>query len=173
MNRREFFRAATAASVGTALGGCAGLSGEGHASVEPVIDIHQHTNYSGRNNDALIAHQKKMGVTHTVLLPAGRYFGLEVGAGGNETVVQLSRKLPRRFSYFANEVPFVAEPENEIKKYLRQGAIGIGEQKFQIDCDSPDFQRIAALAAEFNVPVLIHFQHDRYNTSFERFHQVL
>src|SRR5205085_2006294 len=47
MNRREFLRGATAASIGTALGGCVGLGGEGHASVEPVIDIHQHTNYSG------------------------------------------------------------------------------------------------------------------------------
>src|SRR5436190_8221577 len=173
MNRREFLRGATAASIGTVLGGCAGLSGEGHASVEPVIDIHQHTNYSGRTNAALIAHQRKMGVTHTVLLPAGRYFGLEVGAGGNETVVKLSRELPREFSFFANEVPFVPDPETEIRQYLRRGAIGIGEQKFQIDCDSPDFQRIAALAADFNAPVLIHFQHDRYNTSFERFHQVL
>jgi uncharacterized protein len=173
MNRREFLRATSVAGIGTTLGGCAGLSGKGHASVEPVIDIHQHTNYSGRNNAALIAHQRKMGVTHSVLLPAGRYFGLEVGAGGNETVVQLARKLPKEFSFFANEVPFVDDPENEISRYLRRGAIGIGEQKFQIDCDSPSFQRIAALAADFNVPVLIHFQHDRYNTNFERFHQVL
>jgi predicted TIM-barrel fold metal-dependent hydrolase len=116
-----------------------------------------------------------MGVTHTILLPAGRYFGLEVNAGGNETVVHLARRLPRQFSFFANEVPFLNAPvpEREIKKYLWRGAIGIGEQKFQIDCDSPSMQRIAALAAEFNVPVLMHFQHDRYNTGIQNFHRLL
>jgi hypothetical protein len=38
---------------------------------EPVIDIHQHTNYSGRTDEQLIAHQRAMGIAKTVLLPAG------------------------------------------------------------------------------------------------------
>jgi predicted TIM-barrel fold metal-dependent hydrolase len=116
-----------------------------------------------------------MSVTHTVLLPAGRFFGLEVGAGGNETVVRLARRLPRQFSFFANEVPFLnkPEPEREIRKFLKRGALGIGEQKFQIDCDSPSMQRIAAIAEEFHVPVLMHFQHDRYNTGIQGFHKML
>ena len=37
-----------------------------------VIDIHQHINYSGRLNDALVKHQRTMGVSKTVLLPARR-----------------------------------------------------------------------------------------------------
>jgi uncharacterized protein len=114
-----------------------------------------------------------MGVTHTVLLPAGKYFGLEVDAGGNETVVRLARRFPRQFSFFANEVPFLNEPELEIRKFLKHGAIGIGEQKFQIDCDSPAMKRIAAVAEEFRVPVLMHFQHDRYNTGIMNFHKML
>ena len=116
-----------------------------------------------------------MGVTHTVLLPAGKYFGLEVRAGGNDTVLRLVRRLPRQFSFFANEVPFLnpPAPEQEIEKYLWRGALGIGEQKFQIDCDSPAMQRIAAVAAEFHVPVLMHFQHDRYNTGIQNFHKLL
>jgi uncharacterized protein len=173
MNRREFLNLTVTTTAGFALGGCVTDETATTSAVEPVIDIHQHTNYSGRTDAALIAHQHKMGVTHTVLLPAGRYFGLEVDAGGNGTVVRLARRLPREFSFFANEVPFIEDPEDEIKKYLRRGAIGIGEQKFQIDCDSPSFQRMAALAAEFHVPVLMHFQHDRYNTNFMRFHKVL
>src|SRR5687767_12873093 len=48
---------------------------------EPVIDIHQHTDYGGardktgkvvrpgRTDDQLLAHQKAMGVSRTVLLP--------------------------------------------------------------------------------------------------------
>jgi predicted TIM-barrel fold metal-dependent hydrolase len=33
--------------------------------------------------------------------------------------------------------------------------------------------RVFAIAAEFKVPVLMHFQHDKYNTGIERFHKVL
>ncbi len=29
---------------------------------EPVIDIHQHTHYSGRSDELLLAHQKVMGI---------------------------------------------------------------------------------------------------------------
>jgi len=174
MNRRDFLVLSSAAA-GSIIGGCA-IIGEGDIAPrprEPVIDIHQHTNYAGRSDADLIAHQRKMGVTHSVLLPAGRYFGLEVDAGGNSTVRSLARRLPSAFSFFANEVPFLTNPEPEIRRYLRRGAIGIGEQKFQIEIDWPSFDRIASLAAEFQVPVLIHFQHDRYNTSFERFYKVL
>src|SRR5215471_10872255 len=64
-------------------------------SPEPVIDIHQHTNYSGRSDAELIAHQWEMGVTKTVLLPAGSKFGLAAGAGGNDTVVAIARQYPK------------------------------------------------------------------------------
>ncbi|HXK03710.1 MAG TPA: amidohydrolase, partial [Verrucomicrobiae bacterium] len=40
-------------------------------AAEPVIDIHQHTNYSGRTDEQLLAHQRTMGIAKTVLLPAG------------------------------------------------------------------------------------------------------
>ncbi len=169
MKRREFLTTACL-SAGSLLCGCAQMT---RSVAEPIIDIHQHTNYAGRTDMELIAHQRALGVTHTVLLPAGSYFGLEVGAGGNETVLRLSRRFPQQFSFFANEVPFLPEPEHEIRKYLNQGGLGIGEQKFQVNCDSPSMHRIAAVAAEFNVPVLMHFQHDRYNMGMEGFHKVL
>ena len=173
ISRREFVSATAAAVIGSALSGCA-MAGKGDmAKAEPIIDIHQHTNYSGRTDDELIAHQRAMGVTHTILLPAGKFFGLEVNAGGNPTAVRLAQRLPRQFSFFANEVPYLDDTEQEIKKFLRRGGIGIGEQKFQVDCDSTDMHRIFALAADFKVPVLMHFQHDKYNTGIERFHKVL
>ena len=34
-----------------------------------VIDIHQHTDYGGRDDEQLVTHQRKMGVTKTILLP--------------------------------------------------------------------------------------------------------
>ena len=61
---------------------------------EPIIDIHQHTTYSGRTDPELIAHQREMGVSKTVLLPAGSKYGLAAGAGGNDTVVAIARQYP-------------------------------------------------------------------------------
>src|SRR5260370_24413600 len=74
---------------------------------EPVIDIHQHTNYSGRSDAELIAHQRDMGVTVTDLLPAGSKYGVAAGAGGNETVVAITRQYPQENRFFANELPAV------------------------------------------------------------------
>jgi predicted TIM-barrel fold metal-dependent hydrolase len=173
LSRREFLGTTAMATIGSALCGCAHLDESVPSPNEAVIDIHQHTNYAGRTDEELIAHQRTMGVTHTILLPAGRFFGLEVNAGGNATVVRLARKLPRQFSFFANEVPYLNETQREIKNFLKRGAIGIGEQKFQVDCDSLHMHRVFTVAAEFHMPVLMHFQHDKYNTGIERFHKVL
>ncbi len=140
---------------------------------EPVIDIHQHTNYAGRTDDELIAHQAKMGVTRTVLLPAGSIYGLAVGAGGNESVVALAHKRPDRFLFSSNEAPDLPGAREVIAKYLKLGAIGIGEQKFPVECDSPAIHMVAEVAEEFGVPVLLHFQHDTYNMGIGRFHTVL
>ncbi len=140
---------------------------------EPVIDIHQHTNYAGRTNDELVAHQHTMGITRSVLLPAGSKYGLAVGAGGNDTVVALAKEYPKEFVFFANELPDIPETKQVIEKYLKAGAIGIGEQKFPVDCDSEYMRLIADIAKDHNVPVLMHFQHETYNLGIERFHTML
>src|ERR1051326_1096004 len=103
---------------------------------ETVIDIHQHTNYSGRTDEQLIAHQKTMGVDMTILLPAGRFYGLDAQCGGNDTVVALAKTHPQSFKYFANEVADHPEALKVIRWHLRRGGNGIGEQKFRVDCDS-------------------------------------
>jgi predicted TIM-barrel fold metal-dependent hydrolase len=142
-------------------------------SPEPVIDIHQHTNYSGRSDAELIAHQREMGVTKTVLLPAGSKFGLAAGAGGNDTVVAIARQYPKQYVFFANELPDIRETRLVIEKYLKMGAIGIGEQKFHVDVDSAYIDVIASIAREFGVPVLLHFEHNAYNLGIENLHKVL
>lgn len=150
---------------------CAGASTL--AAAEPIIDIHQHTNYSGRSDADLLRHQRTMGITKTVLLPAGSKFGLEADAGGNDTVMSFSKQHRGEFIYFANELPDIPEAASVIRRYLKSGAIGIGEQKFQVECDSPHIYKIAEIAREHRVPVLMHFQHGKYNVGFERFHKVL
>src|SRR5437868_13731208 len=68
---------------------------------EPIIDIHQHTNYSGRTDEQLLHHQKAMGVTQTILLPAGtpvnrpsthdgKSNGLAAGCGTFDTCLNIA-----------------------------------------------------------------------------------
>lgn len=136
---------------------------------EPIIDLHQHTQYKGRTDEQLRAHQRTMGATKTVLLPAGSRDGLAVGAGGNDTVVALAKRFPNEFVFFANEVPDLPEAPRVLEKYLQEGAVGIGEQKFPVACDSPYIDKLAEIAHFYGVPILMHFQHETYNLGFERF----
>ena len=151
---------------------------------EPIIDIHQHTHYHGRTDEDLIAHQKAMGATLTVLLPAGSIVirpstldgkanGLQAECYGNESVVNLAKTRPKEFLFFANEVPDLPEARAELEKYLKLGARGIGEQKFGVECDSVHIERVVEVAQEYAVPVLLHFQHDTFNLHLERFHKIL
>jgi len=151
---------------------------------EPVIDIHQHTHYHGRTDEDLIRHQKTMGATLTVLLPAGssvvrpstlngRANGLQAECYGNESVLSLAKAHPREFLFFANEVPDLPEARAELEKYLKLGARGIGEQKFGVECDSVHIERVAEVARDHGVPVLLHFWEGDYNRGFARFHKIL
>ena len=143
------------------------------ASAEPIIDIHQHTNYSGRTDDELIQHQRDLGISRTVLLPAGSKYGLAAGCGGNDTVLAIARRLPKEYVFFANELPNIPEAKTVLEKYLKLGAIGIGEQKFPVEADSKAIDLIANIARHHNVPVLLHFQYQTYNLGYEKFHKVL
>ena len=167
LSRRQFLGISSAALLGAA----AGIAAE--PTPDPIIDIHQHTNYSGRGDSQLIEHQKAMGVTTTALLPAGRLYGLDAQCGKNDTVLALAKKHPDQFVFFANEITDIPEAREEIEKYLKLGAIGIGEQKFKVACDSAEFQRVAEIAQEYQISILMHFMHNQYNTGIDRFHKVL
>ena len=179
-SRRKFLEASGAAVAHYSCGGGGGeepLAPEkkekAAAADYPIIDIHQHTPYSGRPADALVAHQRTMGIGKTVMLPAGRKYGLAAEAGGNEVVFPFVEEHPDKYVTFANELPDIPETKEVLEKYLKMGAIGIGEQKFPVDCDSKHIELVALIAQEFDVPVLLHFQHETYNFHFERFHKIL
>src|SRR5947207_8845982 len=97
MQRREFLTVSSVALLGLAVQGEAA----GAVAAEPIIDIHQHAGYSGRTDEALIAHQRAMGATMTLLLPAGRPVntasthegvsnGLQAQCLGNEACFRLA-----------------------------------------------------------------------------------
>jgi predicted TIM-barrel fold metal-dependent hydrolase len=180
MKRRDFLTASSFGLIGLALQGNEATG----ASAEPIIDLHQHVGYTGRADAALIAHQRAMGATMTVLLPAGRPVstasthegvsnGLQAQCLGNDACFQLARAHARAFTFGANEVPDLPDATQTIEGYLRRGAVIIGEQKFGVECDSPEMQKIYRLAEARHVPVLMHWQFQMYNYGFERFYKML
>jgi len=179
-SRREFLTVAGLSLAGTALMGCATPP----ARPAPIIDIHQHVNYSDRPDEVLLQHQRTMGATTTILLPAGRPVnsaathdgvsnGLEAKAFGNDACYQFARAHSPEFLFAANEVPDLDNASVEIEKYLKLGAVMIAEQKFGVECDSPAMQRVYRVAQTYEVPVLMHWQFERYNYGFERFYLML
>lgn len=190
LTRRNFLvRSATALATSR-------LALRAAGNAEPIIDIHQHTNYGGRRNaifeqiaparsDAeLVAHQRAMGVTKTILLPAGRPVlrpsthagasnGLNGTVSGNDAVLALARQYPGEFVFGANEVSDLEDAPQVVEKYLKLGACIIGEQKFGVECDSAAMQKLYELAAAFQVPILMHWQMGSYNHGFDRFHVML
>ncbi|HEV8605766.1 MAG TPA: amidohydrolase family protein [Tepidisphaeraceae bacterium] len=151
---------------------------------DPIIDIHQHTNYSGRTDPQLLAHQRRMGIAQTILLPAGaevirpsthngKSNGLAAQITGNDAACVFAANHPIEYHFFANEVPDLPNARAEIEKCLKRGGLGIGEQKFAVDCDSNWMQGIFDIAQDYQVPVLMHIQHEMYNTNFLRFESML
>lgn len=169
--RRRFLQQASLAVGTLSLPHWAAAAG---STKEPIIDVHQHVQYSGRADEVLVEHQRTLGATLSVLMPSGdRGAEHPGGSGEHAAVLALSRAFPGEFVFFANEITDHADAPKIIERQLRAGAIGIGEQKFRLDCDSPHLWRIAEVAREFDVPVLLHFQHNTYNRHFERFHRTL
>lgn len=181
-SRREFLAGSSLAVLGLAMQGCA--TGDAAAHAEPIIDIHQHVGYSGRPDEVLLTHQRTMGVTKTILLPAGRPVqmasthdgksnGLAAQTLGNEACCQFAKAHPKEFLFAANEVPDLEGATAEIEKYLKLGAVMIAESKFNVECDSPEMQKIYQLAHAYRVPVLMHWQVGMYNHGFDRFYKML
>lgn len=182
MQRRQFLATTGGALLSVAAHGQIGATKA--QAPEPIIDIHQHVGYSGRTDAALLAHQQKMGVTTTVLLPSGRpekrasthdgvANGLQAQAHGNDACEQFARAHPGAYRFGANEVPDVADAVTEIERYLKRGAVVIGEQKFGVASDAPEMQRLYQCAQANGVPILMHWQFEMYNHGFDRFHRML
>ncbi len=191
LSRRKFLLSSAAALAVTQVSALAG-----ETTTEPIIDIHQHTNYGGardaafrqisaaRPHSQLLAHQRGMGVTKTILLPSGRPLvsastlngkanGLDSTVSSNDDCLALVRQFPDLFAFGANEVSDADDAPAVVEKYLKLGAVLIGEQKFGVECDSPAIQRLYQLADAYRVPILLHWQVGSYNQGFDRFHTML
>ncbi|GEO04758.1 hypothetical protein AAE02nite_24220 [Adhaeribacter aerolatus] len=181
--RREFLAGTGMLLAGTALNLEAAPFFQA-APQEPIIDIHQHTDYHDLTTEQLVTHQRAMGITTTILLPAGHPVnygsthygvsnGLQAKVTPNEAAYKVAQQYPKEFLFGANEVPDVPGAVSEIEKYLKLGAPVIGELKFNIECDSPEMQKIYQLAQAYDVPLIMHWQHKMFNWGFDRFHKML
>jgi hypothetical protein len=153
-SRRDFL-ATTATLLGAALtrtGLAAAEKTSAPTPAEPIIDIHQHIPYSGRTSEKMMAHQAAMGISFTILLPAGSRFGLEAGVNPYPETQAFAEKHPDRFAWFANEVTDQPDAVDVIRRQLKAGAIGIGEQKFHVTSDSPGIEKLAARTASQAAP---------------------
>ena len=185
-SRREFLAGTSILIIGAGLKlkGIAGIPGISAIKKDPIIDIHQHIHYVERTDEQMLAHQRAVGVTTTILLPSGRPVnsasthggvsnGLQVGAGGNAECYLFAQEHQKNFLFGACAVPDLPDAIFEIEKYLKLGAVIIGELKFGVECDSPEMQKIYQLAQAYDVPVLMHWQYKMYNYGFERFYKML
>jgi hypothetical protein len=125
-----------------------------------------------------------MGVTRTILLPAGRPCtrpsthngttnGLQSTCSGNAECAAFAKAHPDGYRFAANEVSDLDDAPQVIEKYLKLGGVAIAEQKFGLECDSPQMQTLYQIAADFRVPILMHWQYKMFNYGYERFANML
>jgi len=143
LNRRQFL-GVVGASV--SLPAFAGREPQTSEWVSPVFDLHFHMRGQPAQN---LAHLDGAGIAKANLLTR---------ATSAEQVAAVQAAAPGRFIWFASAD--VAQPAgiDPLSQAVTNGARGFGEMKFHYATDGPEFRRAYALAAELNVPILIHFQ---------------
>jgi predicted TIM-barrel fold metal-dependent hydrolase len=182
VTRRHFLETAGSATAGLLYGAAVSNLLAEAGPGETLLDLHQHSFYTGRTHEQLLAHQRQNQVTTTVLLPiegwmmqGGAKFATDwiLVVGGNRDSAQVEKENPGQFLRFASSDPTQSRALDVIRGNLQRGAIGIGEMKYPVAVDSPEMHRVYKLAEEMRVPVLLHFEFETYNTGLERFDKVL
>lgn len=166
INRRQFAQA-----IGAML---PAFRMEGQASAQnlwggPVVDCHHHLR---RTPEANITHLDGCGVSNAVVLARDN---------SADAIAALRSAYPGRIlGWFASTDVSKPEAEDLLKQAVRNGAIGFGELKFHVEAAGPELRRMYALAADLDVPVLVHFQEvphtateGVFSTGFKNFEAVL
>jgi predicted TIM-barrel fold metal-dependent hydrolase len=160
MNRRQFLGQTIGAAAVSNL-----LAQPESPWGNPVLDIHLHTRPTP---EADLAHIDGSGVRMAVLLTP---------ATAVERSNQAIAKYPGPFVMFTSMKVTDPDAIETLRKTGAAGTKGLGELKTaDIAIDSPEMRRVYELAAEMQVPVLIHFQdypsqpggHDVFNTGIVR-----
>jgi uncharacterized protein len=135
----------------------------------PVVDCHHHLR---RTLEANIVHLDGCGVSNAVILARDN---------SAEPIKTLQSEYPGRvLGWFASTDVSKPEAEELLNSAVKKGAIGFGELKFHVEAAGPELRRMYALAADLDVPVLIHFQEvphtsteGVFSTGFKNFEAIL
>jgi predicted TIM-barrel fold metal-dependent hydrolase len=162
INRRQFISAVAAASTASL------VAQQGYEWGGPALDIHLHLRADGESNSADI---EGSGVTKAVLLARVQAV---------DQAKALAEKHPGRFVWFVSADVTKPESAGLLTKAIKDGALGLGEIEYQVQCDGPEMKRMYELAAELNVPIQIHFGdvpqpsgNAVFNGGFKRFDAML
>jgi predicted TIM-barrel fold metal-dependent hydrolase len=164
MQRRTFFKTILpAAAAARHLSAQSGLPWGG-----PVLDTHLHLRSDA---DACFTHIHGCGVTNAVLLTP---------ASGQDKAQAEMEKRPGCFVRSVGIDPALPDSNQILRGALKNGAVSIGELKFHLALDSPEMRRVYELAADLDVPVMMHIQifphfagELPYNTGYTQFDKML
>ena len=163
MNRRTLLKSALAASAAPLVWSQSAPEWGG-----PVLDTHLHLR---RDPDACYTHIQGCGVTNAVLLTPA--------ANEDMAKAEMARR-PGRFARSVAADPALPDTPRIMREALRGGAVSIGELKHHLALDSPEMRRVYEIAAEMQVPVMMHIQtfpHFQgelpYNTGYTEFDKML
>ncbi|MDQ2775213.1 MAG: amidohydrolase [Acidobacteriota bacterium] len=163
MQRRTFVKTALAAAAAPRLWSQQDLLWGG-----PVLDTHLHLR---RDPDSCFTHIQGCGVTNAVLLTR---------ASDEDKAKQEMEKRPGHFVRSVSADPAQPDAGQVFRNAIGAGAVSIGELKYHLALDSPEMRRVYDIAAEMQVPVMMHIQNFPhfagelpYNTGYERFDKVL
>ena len=164
MHRRAFVKAAFATSIASSrVWSQPDLMWGG-----PVLDTHLHLR---RDPDACFTHMQGCGVTNAVLLTA---------ALDEERAKAEMEKRPGHFARSVAADPAQPDAERVFREALKGGAVSIGELKHHLALDSREMRRVYEIAAEMQVPVMMHIQDFPhfpgelpYNTGYPQFDKLL
>jgi len=166
LNRRQF-----AQTLGAALP-AAGLLAQGPAGNlwgGPVVDCHHHMR---RTAEANIVHLDGCGVSNAMILARDN---------SAEAIKTLQTTYPGRcLGWFAGTDVTKPDAVELLTSAVKKGAIGFGELKSHVEAAGPELRRLYALAAELDVPILVHFQEvphtpteGVFSTGFKNFEAML
>ncbi len=134
----------------------------------PVLDTHLHLRSDA---DACFTHMQGCGVTRAVLLTPA--------AGQERAKAEIERRPGSLVRSVATD-PAQPDAGRVLRDALKAGAVSIGELKFHLALDSPEMRRVYDIAAEMQVPVMMHIQtfpHFEgelpYNTGYTQFDRML
>lgn len=151
------------------MGGLLAASAVDYAQAESIVDCHHHLRPSPEAN---LAHLDGAGISNAVALARGN---------AADQMQALETKSPGRFlAWFASADITRPDATDILTAAVKSGAVGLGEIKFHVEAAGPELRRMYALAADLNIPILIHFQEvphtpteGVFSTGFKNFEAIL